>query len=105
MSEITDTMKEIRTWVVLIAACLSSIGATQAGAALFIPEVAKQESVLVEQRASAAMVNVVKELNKHLIHIKALEKRIAALEGLPPLEPIPEPEIEKLPENYGKLQE
>jgi hypothetical protein len=59
-----ETLKELRTWVVLVASTIASVAATQGGAAVFLPDVARDAAKSeVAEGAGAAFKTVVHRVN------------------------------------------
>jgi hypothetical protein len=72
-----DTIAEARTWIVLIASIVASVGATQGGAAVFIPDVARdaaKEEVKIE--AGATFEALAKRVNDLSAGQQVLQTRL-----------------------------
>jgi hypothetical protein len=72
-----DTLAEARTWIVLVASTIASVAATQGGAAVFIPDVARDAAKeQVETEAGAAFEALAKRVNDLAAGQQVLQSRL-----------------------------
>lgn len=75
MSKFADTLKEVRTWVILVASVVVSLGSGTAINA----NVAEHEAQEVEEHAGQAVSVTLKKLNAHTKALKDMKAKQAAL--------------------------